>query len=65
MQSQQLSDYTVAHEFKVGDIVTITGTRFVGTYKVTSISSPMPEHGVDNKPKKYRSTYNSKHGRIW
>jgi len=70
--------YTAGGELRIGDIVYInkdkyavnavgkSGDAILGILKdeaVRRIKKLIDQH--DDKPKKYKSVYNSKHGRIW
>ena len=63
-------EYTAGSELRIGDVVYInnellavksvgkTGGAILETYA-------WPIQDISVKPKKYKSAYNSKHGRVW
>lgn len=80
MESKRLNDGSVvihhAQRFcQEGHIIQIDANRYVvktihpngdailETFKMTSKDTAI--HDVNVKPKNYRSTYNSKYGRVW
>ena len=67
--------YTGGGELRIGDVVYInkelravksvdkSGGAILETFMMTSKDTAI--HDTSVKPKKYKSTYNSKHGRVW